>query len=43
MQDKPFNTQFSWAKKPIAPRQVKSLAEIQAEEHEKLAKVTKKY
>lgn len=30
---------FNWANKPIQPAQVKSLAEIQAEEQERLAKV----
>lgn len=30
---------LSWAKKPVEPRKVKSLAEIQAEEQEMLAKV----
>lgn len=30
---------LSWAKKPVEPKKVKSLAEIQAEEQEKMAKV----
>lgn len=37
--EKNIPPQFSWASKPILPRQVKSLAEIQAEEQERLAKV----
>lgn len=37
--EKNIAPQFSWASKPILPRQVKSLAEIQAEEQERLAKV----
>ncbi|GJQ65513.1 hypothetical protein Trydic_g7614 [Trypoxylus dichotomus] len=36
--EKPSSMQLSWANKPIQPRQVKSLAEIQAEEQERLAK-----
>ncbi|KAI4463064.1 grb10 interacting gyf protein [Holotrichia oblita] len=36
--EKVSSMQLSWASKPIQPRQVKSLAEIQAEEQERLAK-----
>ncbi|KAJ8911843.1 hypothetical protein NQ315_003321, partial [Exocentrus adspersus] len=37
-QEKQTGIQLSWAKKPVEPRKVKSLAEIQAEEQEQLAK-----
>ncbi|XP_018572065.1 GRB10-interacting GYF protein 2 [Anoplophora glabripennis] len=37
-QEKPTGIQLSWARKPVEPRKVKSLAEIQAEEQERLAK-----
>ncbi|XP_056635586.1 GRB10-interacting GYF protein 2 isoform X1 [Diorhabda sublineata] len=37
-QEKNQPSQFNWANKPVEPRKVKSLAEIQAEEQEKLAK-----
>ncbi|CAG9864477.1 unnamed protein product [Phyllotreta striolata] len=37
-QEKTANPQFNWAKKPVEARKVKSLAEIQAEEQEKLSK-----
>ncbi|XP_030747208.1 GIGYF family protein CG11148 isoform X2 [Sitophilus oryzae] len=36
--EKAGNLQLGWAKKPLEPRKVKSLAEIQAEEQERLAK-----
>ncbi|KAF7270533.1 GIGYF family protein Gyf isoform X2 [Rhynchophorus ferrugineus] len=36
--EKPGSIQLGWAKKPLEPRKVKSLAEIQAEEQERLAK-----
>lgn len=38
-QEKNAGIHLSWAKKPVEPRKVKSLAEIQAEEQERLAKV----
>ncbi|KAJ8952441.1 hypothetical protein NQ318_014533 [Aromia moschata] len=37
-QEKASGIQLNWAKKPVEPRKVKSLAEIQAEEQERLAK-----
>ncbi|XP_028155710.2 GRB10-interacting GYF protein 2 isoform X2 [Diabrotica virgifera virgifera] len=37
-QEKAPTSHLNWAKKPVEPRKVKSLAEIQAEEQEKLAK-----
>lgn len=39
-QEKVAGIHLNWAKKPVEPRKVKSLAEIQAEEQEMLAKVT---
>lgn len=41
--EKSGGIQLGWAKKPMEPRKVKSLAEIQAEEQERLAKVSGKY
>lgn len=38
-QEKVAGIHLNWAKKPVEPRKVKSLAEIQAEEQEMLAKV----
>jgi lysyl-tRNA synthetase class I len=38
--EKSSGIQLNWAKKPIEPRKVKSFAEIQAEEQERLAKLT---
>ncbi|EFA01526.1 hypothetical protein TcasGA2_TC007086 [Tribolium castaneum] len=38
--EKTGGLQLNWAKKPIEPRKVKSVAEIQAEEQERLAKLT---
>ncbi|RZC32532.1 PERQ amino acid-rich with GYF domain-containing protein 2 [Asbolus verrucosus] len=38
--EKAGGIQLSWAKKPVEPRKVKSFAEIQAEEQERLAKLT---
>lgn len=37
-QEKATGIQLNWARKPVEPRKVKSLAEIQAEEQERLAK-----
>lgn len=39
LQDKSSGIQLGWAKKAMEPRKVKSLAEIQAEEQERLTKV----
>lgn len=37
--EKQSGVQFNWAKKPVTSSKVKSFAEIQAEEQERLAKV----
>ena len=37
--EKSGGLQLNWAKKPVEPRKVKSFAEIQAEEQERMAKV----